>query len=373
MELVDEQEDPALALLDLTKDRLQALLELAPVLGAGHQRAHVEGEQLPILQVFGHVPPGDPLGQALGDGGLAHAGLADEAGVVLGLAGEDADDAADLVVAADDRVQLLLPGQGSQILAVLFQHVVGVLRVVGVHLTGAADLLQGGEVPLHGHVVPTEQGAHVLVRLGDEAHHQMLHGDVAVAHLLHARFGLVQGFVQRLGSVELAAAAATIAGLAVQQVRELALEAGHVHLHGGEKLGVQVLSVVDQRVQQVGLLHLGMVSLLGHPLGGLDGFDAFLGELVGIHRMTPFRLKVVFLPLFLFSEKKKRRKKKSTRIDNGSGKKESLFLKVLFGPFSFKKKDRALNKHLYYINLQTSSENAAGSSRGNPAMSRACW
>ena len=37
-------------------------------------------------------------------------GLADEHGVVLGLAGEDADGAADLVVAADHRVELALPG-----------------------------------------------------------------------------------------------------------------------------------------------------------------------------------------------------------------------------------------------------------------------
>ena len=39
---------------------------------------------------------------------------------------------------------------------------------------------------------------------------------------------------------------------------------------------------------------------------------------------------------------------------------------------SFKKKDQAFNKFLTHINLQTNSENAAGSSRGRPAMSRAC-
>ena len=42
-------------------------------------------------------------------------------------------------------------------------------------------------------------------------------------------------------------------------------------------------------------------------------------------------------------------------------------------PLSFKKKDQAFNKFLTYISLQTNSLNAAGSSRGSPAMSRACW
>ena len=48
------------------------------------------------FRLFGHVPLDDPLGQPLGDGGFAHAGLTDEHGVVLGLPGEDPDDIADL-------------------------------------------------------------------------------------------------------------------------------------------------------------------------------------------------------------------------------------------------------------------------------------
>ena len=60
-------------------------------------------------------------------------------------------------------------------------------------------------------------------------------------------------------------------------------------------------------------------------------------------------------------------------MDNCPSKKGSLFLKVLLGSFSFKKSCEAFNEYLSYISLQTSSENAAGSSKGKPAMSRACW
>ena len=196
VELVDEQDDLPLAMLDFGKDGFQPFLELAPVFCSGHQGAHIQGEQLPVLQIVGHVAPADSLGEALRDGGLAHAGFADEAGVILGLPGQDADDAADLGIPADDRVQLLVLGEGRQILTVLLQHVVGVLGVVGVHLASAPDLLQGGEVALHSHVVPAEQARQILIGLRDKAHHQVLHRDVAVAHLLHALLGLVQRPVQ---------------------------------------------------------------------------------------------------------------------------------------------------------------------------------
>ena len=113
MQLVDEQDDLALALGDLLEDGLQALLELAAVLGAGHQGADVQGDHPLVLEALGHVAVDDPLGQPFDDGRLAHARLADQHRVVLRPAGEHLDDAADLLVAADDRVELALPGAVS--------------------------------------------------------------------------------------------------------------------------------------------------------------------------------------------------------------------------------------------------------------------
>ena len=63
-----------------------------------------------VAQRLGDVAGDDALGEALDDRGLADAGLADQHRVVLGAAGEDLDDAADLVVAADDRVELAVLG-----------------------------------------------------------------------------------------------------------------------------------------------------------------------------------------------------------------------------------------------------------------------
>jgi hypothetical protein len=93
VQLVDEEDD-VLGALDLVHHGLDALLELAAVFGAGDHEGEVEGDDFLVGEDLGHVALGDFLREALDDGGLAHPGLADEHGVVLGAAAEDLDDAA---------------------------------------------------------------------------------------------------------------------------------------------------------------------------------------------------------------------------------------------------------------------------------------
>ena len=62
------------------------------------------------------------LGQALDDGGLADAGLADEHRVVLGAAGQHLHDALDLALAPDDRVELLLARELGEVATELVEH-----------------------------------------------------------------------------------------------------------------------------------------------------------------------------------------------------------------------------------------------------------
>ena len=104
--LVDEQDDAAVRGRDLVQHGLEPLLELAAVFRAGDQRAHVEREQLLVLQAFRHVAVDDALRQALDDRGLADAGLADQHRIVLGAARQHLDGAADFLVAADHRIEL---------------------------------------------------------------------------------------------------------------------------------------------------------------------------------------------------------------------------------------------------------------------------
>ena len=110
VQLVDE-EDRVVGVAQLLDDLLEPLLELAAVLGAGDERPDVERQDALVQQDLGDVAGDDPMGEALGDGRLADAGLADEGRVVLRLAAEDLDDPLDLLLAADDRDRAFLRGR----------------------------------------------------------------------------------------------------------------------------------------------------------------------------------------------------------------------------------------------------------------------
>ena len=117
MNLIDEQNDVAGG-LDLADKALDALLKLAAELGACHKGGHVQQVDLLVLQPRGDLALGDALGNALGDGGLADTGLADQTGVVLLTAAKNLNRAVNFAVAADNAVGLAVPGLLGQILTV---------------------------------------------------------------------------------------------------------------------------------------------------------------------------------------------------------------------------------------------------------------
>ena len=178
VQLVDEEDDLALGVLDLLEHGLDPLLELAAVLRAGEQGADVERPDALALQALGHVAGDDPLGEPLDDRGLPHAGLADQDGVVLRPAREHLDHAPDLLVAADDRVELALLGELGQVAAELLERLVGALGVLRGDSLAAADLLQARQ--------------QLVARDGVEREQQVLGRDELVLELAHLLLGAVE-------------------------------------------------------------------------------------------------------------------------------------------------------------------------------------
>ena len=119
--LVDDKDHIPL-LADFLDEALHAAFKLAAKLRACHQRREVEQEDLLIPELYRHIAVCDTLGKALGNGGLADAGLADEAGIILLAAVEDLDNALKLLFPADHAVKLALPGALRQVDAVAVQE-----------------------------------------------------------------------------------------------------------------------------------------------------------------------------------------------------------------------------------------------------------
>ncbi len=171
VQLVDEEDDLTGRVLDLREDGLEPLLELAAVLRAREERADVECPYALALESLGHVARDDPLRKPFDDRGLPDAGLADEHRVVLRPPRENLHDAADLLVAADDRVELPRLGERRQVAPVLLERLVRALGILRRDLLPPAHLLERLEQRVARDDVESEQ--------------QVLDGDELVAELSH--------------------------------------------------------------------------------------------------------------------------------------------------------------------------------------------
>ena len=205
VDLVDEQQDVAVAGHDFLHDGLQTLLEFTLVLGTCDQGTHVERVDHLRLQILGHVAVDDPVCDTLGDGGLADTRLTHEDRVVLGTPREDLQHAADLLVTADHRVELARTGLFVEVDGILAQRIELLLGGLGIDrsaLAEGADRLK--EFLLGGAAALEDVGG--LPALGDKPQQQVLDRRIFVAEVP----GKVHGTLDHLRGVlrkELVAAA----------------------------------------------------------------------------------------------------------------------------------------------------------------------
>src|SRR5450759_5788211 len=132
MKLIDE-EHRVVGASQLFDDLLEALLELAAVFGAGNERTDVERQDALVGERFGDVATDDPVGQALRNRCLAKSGLANQSRVVLRASGQDLDDSLDLLLTADDRIELAQAGGLREVDAELVdrRRLAGALGLLG--------------------------------------------------------------------------------------------------------------------------------------------------------------------------------------------------------------------------------------------------
>ena len=138
-----------------------------------------------LSSVSGTSPATIRWARPFGDGGLADAGLADQGRVVLGPSREDLDDPLDLLLSADDGIQLSCPGGVGQVDPELVdgRGLAGALRLRG--RAGGRALRQDAD-DLVADLVEVDPerledtGGDPLA-LADEAEEQVLRADVVVA------------------------------------------------------------------------------------------------------------------------------------------------------------------------------------------------
>jgi hypothetical protein len=278
VDLVDEQHR-ALAALELGEHALEALLEVAPVLGAGHQRAQVEGVDHRIREDVRDLTVHDLLGQTLGDGGLADAGLTHVQGVVLAPAAQDLHRALHLVGTADQRVDLAQARLLVEVGCVGFQRVVA-LRLLafrgGFLLRGVLlGMLFGhlgdavGDVVDHvqaGHVVLAQQVDRVGLLFTEDGHQHVGAGHLLAAGGLHVEHRPLQHALEAERGLRVARILRRqTRRIAVHELRQFHAQLVQVHATGAHHgRGGGVLRQGEQK-----MLHGDeLVSLLARGLEG---------------------------------------------------------------------------------------------------------
>ena len=205
VQLVQEQDDLPLGIGDLLEHGLESILEFAAVLGSGDQRSDVECDDALVAQAPGDVTRDDALRESFDDGGLADARLADQHRVVLRATRQHLDDAAHLVVAADDRVELAAAGGVGQVAAVLLECLILRLGFGVGHAMRATHGLERGHQRIRGNA---RGGQHIAGgrRLADQAQDQVLGRHILVAKPLGLTTRMVDDVTERRRRVLLARA-----------------------------------------------------------------------------------------------------------------------------------------------------------------------
>ena len=100
-----------------TAAAFEAILEFPTVFCPRHHGGNIHRHHGLALQRLGDISVSDALAQPLHHGGLAYAGLPDEAGIVLSAAGQNADDPFGLLLPPDDGVEAPAFGLGGEVKA----------------------------------------------------------------------------------------------------------------------------------------------------------------------------------------------------------------------------------------------------------------
>ncbi len=293
VELVDEGDDAAVALGDLAKHGLEAILELAPVLRTGHHGPDVQRDDPLVLQRVRDVAGHDALGEPFHDRRLADARLADQHGIVLRPSGQHLDHPADLVVAADHRVELPAPGQLGQVATVPLQRLVLVLGVLVGDGLAAPDILEGDQRGLAG---DTGVGQHPRGRVlaAQQAQEDVLRRHVLVRwELLHFLPRAVEQLDGGRGHPRFRRAAVDLG----DPVEDL-LGAVAKHARRPPELLQQrvdhAVRVGQQRMQDVGGFDQLVVALPGELPRPLERLLRFPCQPVQVHMGSRFSLDVRF-------------------------------------------------------------------------------
>ena len=283
MKLVDEEDDLSFGFRDFLENGLEALLELASVLGSRDEGAQVEGDDALGLEPLRDVALDDPLGETFGDRRLSDSGLPDEDRIVFRPAREDLDHAADLLVPSDHRVEFPAAGEVGEVTGVAGEGLVLVFRILIRDALASANFDHGGEDAVFGDAGLRQDSAGGAV-VFDRGQKEMLDAHVFVLEVVGLVLGPLEERGEARGDRHLSEGPRTgHLGEPIDFRLELPGEALRVRSELLENGGDDALFLLEQGGEEVLDVDLLVVTLVGLSLGRMKRFLNLDGHLVVSH------------------------------------------------------------------------------------------
>ena len=282
--LIDEEDDFALALDYLVDYRFESFLKLTFVFGTGDKGTHVEREDLFALQVFGHIATHDTVSQPLGDSRFTGTRFTYQDRVVFGTPAQDLQHPTYLVVTPDNRVEFAAAGTLGQVDGIFAQRIIGILgRSFGYFLPFPQLIDSSSQLLLGNAGILQERRSRTF---GQEQTHQ--HG--FQSHKLVAQFlRVVDGFLKSV--VSLAAQVGFAPAYLWQRFYltiELAVQQTGVDTQLLEEVRSKAFAHLQDSFQQVHRLDRLLVVVAGNLHGLLHGLLRFDCKIVKVHMMFSF-------------------------------------------------------------------------------------
>jgi hypothetical protein len=214
--------------------------------------------------------------------GLPDAGVADEDGVVLRAAGQHLHDAPDLLVAADDRVELALAREVREVLRVFLERLVLVLGALIGDAAAAPHVLEGREDGRLGETEGQERLRGSGLPVLEEREEEVLGGDVVVLEVRGDLFGEVQQLHEDGGEARLGVLAGDVRELR-EELRDLLRGLAGRDADALEERGHDAAFLLEEGVGEVFGRDFRMALGAGRLGGLLKDFLGLVGEAVEVH------------------------------------------------------------------------------------------
>src|SRR6516164_9511594 len=270
VQLVDEKDDLPFGLGDFFEDGFQAVFKLASEFCSGHEGGEVQGDNPLGLQHVRNVASNDALRQAFHDGRFADPRFAYQYRIVFGAPRKNLHHAANLFVAADDRIELLLPGQFRQVASILFQGRVSSFGILRRHPLRAAHSSQRLKNRFVRSAVPIQQLPGRIPLASGNRQEKVFGRDVVVLEPVGLLECLLENVVER--SAHMLLGKPLHFGQPGDLPRDPLGQRFGVNAKPGEQGGHYAIGLGYQRRQQVNRFNLLILVLSGNLLGALHGF-----------------------------------------------------------------------------------------------------